>query len=163
MADPQLNLSDGSGTGVLSGIVNFLQAGGSVVRVIEASILGLVVSPFIALGDIIRAIGNFFSTPFLEGGNAIGQLINALFTAPGSLIETGAQISEDTLAIFLGDSLAGVLALPVAIGVVMLSLYFITLYLQEEETGDTLPGVPFDVPDILGIQFGVEEEGEEDE
>jgi hypothetical protein len=155
-----LDLGDGTGTDVLNGIVNFLQAGGDVTRLLTAFVVGVPASIFVAIGDIVAAVANFFATPFMEGGDAIGQLINAFFTAPASLLERGAQISEDTLALFLSDSLAGLLALPVATSVVVLSLYLIVRYLQEDETGDTLPGLPIDIPTET---LGVEEESTIDE
>ena len=123
----QLDLGTGSGTDVLNGIVNYLSAGGSITRVITASMLGTIVSPFLAIGDIVDGIGTFFSTPFREGGDAIGALFNALLTAPANLLRTGANVTEDTLTIFLGDSLAGLLALPIATGMVLLSLWFIAM------------------------------------
>lgn len=150
---PRLDLGDGSGTGVLNGIVNFLQQGGDVTRLLTAFIVGLPASVFVALGDIIAAVGTFFSTPFEEGGNAIGQIIWALFTAPASLLETGSQVSEDALRQYFGGSLAGLLGIVIAFGLTLIVLYMITLYLQEAETGDALPGLPFDVPtDTLGVE-----------
>jgi len=155
-----LDLGSGSGTDTLNGIVNYLQAGGQATTVISAGLLGVFVSPLVAFGDIVDGVANFFSTPFMEGGDAIGALFNALLEAPANLLETGANVSEDTLTVFLGDSLAGVLALPVAVGVTMMSLYLIMIYLNEPETGDTIPGLPFDVPDVGPLQLGVEEEDE---
>lgn len=161
--DPTLNLGDGTGTAVLGGIVNYLQAGGSVVRVLIAGWLGAFVAPFLAITDVINGIGNFFSTPFLEGGDAVGALINGIFTAPGDLLETGARISEGALQQFFAPSIAGLLGLPVAVGLTMLSLFVVNWYLSEPETGDTLPGLPFDVPDVLGLEFGVEEETDDED
>jgi hypothetical protein len=46
-----------------------------------------------------------------------------------------------------------VLALPLTFALVMAALYMINIYLNEEETGDTLPGVPIDIPtDFLGVE-----------
>lgn len=159
----KLDLGEGGGTDVLNGIVNYLQDGGKVTTVISASLLGTVVAPFVAFVDIVEGIGNFFSTPFREGGDAIGALFNALLTGPADLVRAGSQITEDTLRVFLGESLAGLLALPVSVGMVMLSLWLIMMYLQEEETGDTIPGLAFDVPDVGPLQLGVEEEPDADD
>ncbi len=153
-----LDLGDGTGTSVLNGIVNYLQAGGSVTRVITASLLGTIVSPFIAVGDVIAGVGTFFSTPFQAGGEAIGSLFQALLEGPADLIAAGSAVSQNVLETFLGESLAGVLALPVATGVVMLSLFIISTYLNERETGNTIPGLPVDVPDVGPLDLGVEEE-----
>lgn len=163
--NPELKLGDGSGTSVLSGIVNFLQAGGSVTRVLMASGLGVVVAPFVAVADIISGVGTFFTTPFSQGAVATGELITAFFTAPGSLLQTGAQVSEDFLTGILGPTAASALGLPVATGITLLSLFLVTQFLEEPETSDTLPlpGFP-DVPDIGPFEFGSDEEPEfEDE
>jgi len=150
---PELDIGDGSGDDTLSGVSTYLSNGGSVADLFTSSIAGLVISPFIAGIDIINAVTGFFTTPFTETAQSISALSGALFEAPLNLLETGAQISESTLALFLSDSLAGLFALPVAMGVVMLSVYMIVQYLQEAETGDTLPAVPIDVPtDVLGVE-----------
>lgn len=150
---PTLSLGDGSGTGILSGITNFLQNGGSAVRVFTASLTGVVVAPFIAFADIIQAVTTFFTAPFTEVGESITALAGALFQAPAGLVETGFTTSEEVLTAFFGSSFAGVFAGPVAVGLVMLSLFLVTQYLQEDETGDTIPGLPVDVPtETLGVE-----------
>jgi len=159
-SDAELDLGDGSGEGTLEGITTFLQDGGKAGTVLSASILGLVVSPFVALGNVIQAVGEFFAQPFTAGGNAIGALITGIFEAPGDLLDAGADISESALRATLGETLAGTLALPITFALVMLSLYMVTRYLLEEETGDVLPAVPIDIPTDI---FGVEEEETIDE
>jgi len=171
--DPELNLTDEkevmngtktvtTGTSILNGMVDYISAGGSIVSVLQASVVGVLLSPFLALSNIIQAIGSFFTIPFTQGGIAIGEMITALFSAPAGLIQSGTNISENALSMFFSENLAGILALPVAVGVVLLSLFLVSVYLNEEETGDTLPGTFIDVPDIGPLQLGVEEEDEED-
>lgn len=167
---PELDLSSDTdevttttGTSILSGILTYISNGGSIVSVLQASIVGLVLSPFLALANIITAVGTFFTTPFRQGGLALGDLIIAFFRAPAQLLQTAAQINEDALRIFLSDSLAGLFAFPLTMAVVLAGLFLMMVYLQEEETGDTLPGLPFDVPDFGPFQFGVEEEDDADD
>lgn len=157
---PSLSLGDGSGQGTLSGITTFLQNGGDASKVLSASIIGLIISPVIAVADVVYAVGNFFSQPFDSAGDALGALLEGLFEAPGSLLTAGADISETALRGVLGESLAGILAFPITVALVMAGLYMIVVYLREDETGDTLPGVPVDVPTDI---FGVEEEDTIDE
>lgn len=148
-----LDLGSGSGQDTLEGIVGFLDSGGSATRLLTSSFLGVIVSPFVALADIIDAIGTFFAEPFESGGIAVGNLFDELVTAPADLVGGAATISQNSLSTVLGDSLAGIFALPIAIGVSMIGLYFIAAYLNEEETGDTIPGLPIDVPtDFLGVE-----------
>jgi hypothetical protein len=156
--DPSLDLGSGTGTDVLGGIVTFLQGGGSVTRVITGSFLGLLVSPFVAFADIINAIGTFFSAPLSAGGTTIAKFFTGLFAAPLDLLAAGADISESALETFLGGSIAGILAYPITLVLVMFGLWIIIQYLQEPETGDTIPGLPFDIPDVGPFEFGVQEE-----
>jgi len=158
--DAELDLGDGSGTGTLTGITEFLQAGGSAGTVLSASFLGLVAAPFVAFADVVQAIGTFFAEPFSSAGEAVGALLTGLFQAPGDLLAAGAAITETALRTALGGTLAGIIAFPLTVGLVMLGLYMVVLYLREDETGDTLPGVPVDVPTDI---FGVEEEDTIDE
>jgi hypothetical protein len=151
--DAELDLGTADGQDTLEGVTDFLQAGGSAGTVLSASFIGLVVSPFVALADIIDAVGTFFETPFSSAGEALGSLLGGLFRAPGDLLQAGADISETALRGALGDSLAGAIAFPATVALVMGALFMVTLYLREDETGDTLPGLPIDVPtDLLGVE-----------
>lgn len=159
-SDPSLDLGDGSGQESLSGVTNFLQNGGDAGKVLSASIIGLIVSPVVAVIDVVNAVANFFAQPFNNAGDAIGSLLTGLFEAPGNLLTAGADISETALRSALGETLAGTLAFPITVGIVMFALYMVVRYLREDETGDVLPGLPIDVPTDI---FGVEEEDTIDE
>jgi len=157
MSADELELGDDtSGADVLSSVTNYLEGGGSVATLLSSSILGLVVSPFVAAIDIINAITAFFTTPFESVASAVATLSSAFFTAPGSLIADGFEQSSAALNSFLGGTFAGIFSGPIAVGLALLSLFLVVQFLQEDETGDTLPGVPIDVPFL-----GVEEEDEE--
>jgi hypothetical protein len=138
-------------------MVNFLQGGGSPARIITATLTGLVISPFIAIADVIAAIGSFFATPFTTVAESVGALGAAFFEQPADTIAAGFEVTESVLVTFLGESLAGILAGPIAVGTVLISLFLVVQFLQERETGDTIPGLPVDVPFV-----GVTEEGEEE-
>lgn len=158
-----IDVGSGDGGDTIRGVVSYLSSGGSITTLFTSSIAGLIISPIIAGIDIINAVAAFFTTPFVEGADATANLTAAFLDAPANLLESGARISEGALAVFVGESLAGILALPIATAVVLLSLFLVVQFLQEEETGDTLPALPFDVPDIFGLELGVTEEGEKDE
>lgn len=152
-SDPTLSLGDGSGTGLLKGITNYLSEGGNPVQVFTASLTGVVVAPFIAFADIVQAVTTFFTTPFIDAGGSIGTLVSTIFEAPAGLVQTGFTVSENVLIVFFGESLAGVFAAPVAVGVSLFSLWLVVQYLQEDESGDTLVGVPVDIPtETLGVE-----------
>lgn len=154
MADT-LDLGDGGGEDTVNGIVNF---DGSTTAVLTASITGLLISPFLAVIDIINAATNFVTAPLEGAGGSITALFSGLIEAPAGLIEAGVGISENALRSFLGESLAGALALPITTALVLSSLYLVAVYLDEEETGNLIPGLPTDIPFI-----GTDEEATDDQ
>ncbi|TKX55104.1 hypothetical protein EXE44_16505, partial [Halorubrum sp. SS7] len=81
-----------------------------------------------------------------------------LLTAPAALIEAGARISENSIAAVFGQTLAGILALPLTVALALVSLYLLARYLNEEETGNVIAGLPIDVPVV-----GTDEEETADE
>jgi len=155
---PTLSLGDGGGVDTLSGITNFLSEGGSATRVLTSSIVGILVSPVVATIDIINAIADFATAPFEGAGESISTLFDGLLTGPASLIEAGSTISGDAIRAVFGETLAGILALPLTVGLALASLYLLATFLDEEETGNLFPGLPFDVPVI-----GADEEATDDQ
>lgn len=156
-SDAELDLGDGSGTATLGGITTFLQGGGSATRVLTASMVGLITSPVVATVDIIDGVGTFISDPFESAGSGVGDLFEAFMTAPADLVKAGSRISESSLEAAFGDTIAGTLALPFTFLLAFGALFALALYLNENETSNTLPGLP-DIP-----FFGREEEATDDE
>ena len=155
---PTLSLGDGGGVDSLNGIATYLSEGGSASTVLSASLIGLITSPFIAVIDIIDAITTFATAPFEGAGESIASLFDGLLTAPASLIEAGAEISRTSIASVFGETIAGILALPLTVALALVSLYLLATFLDEEETGNLFPGLPFDVPVI-----GADEEATDDQ
>lgn len=155
---PTLSLGSGGGADTLNGIVTYLSEGGSVSTVLSASIVGLITSPFIAIIDIINAITQFATAPFEGAGESIASLFDGLLTGPADLILAGSAISETAIRSVFGETIAGILALPLTVGLALLSLFLLARFLNEEETGNLFPGLPFDVPVI-----GADEEAVADE
>ena len=155
---PPLNLGDGGGVDTLSGITTFLSEGGSAARVLTSSILGVLISPVVAVVDVIDAIATFATAPFEGAGESISTLFDGLLTGPAALIEAGARISENAITSVFGAELGGILALPLTVALALASLYLLATFLDEEETGNLFPGLPFDVPII-----GADEEAVDDQ
>jgi hypothetical protein len=155
---PTLSLGDGGGTDTLSGITNFLEEGGSATRVLTSSIVGIIISPVVAAIDVINAIADFATAPFEGAGESISTLFDGLLTGPATLIEAGSRISENAITAVFGETLAGILALPLTVALALASLYLLATFLDEEETGNLFPGLPFDVPVI-----GADEEAVDDQ
>ena len=118
-------------------------------------------SPFIAATDIIFAVTSFFTTPFSEISDSIASLSSAFFDEPADLIADGFAQSASAMSTFFGDGFLGIFSGPVAVGLVLVSVFLVVQYLQENETGDIpLIGIGFDVPtDILGVEE--EDEGDD--
>jgi hypothetical protein len=156
---PTLDLGSGGGVDTLNGIVNFISKdGGSAAKVLTASLTGLLISPFVAIIDIIDAIATFATAPFEGAGESISTLFDGLLTGPADLIESGSTISENAITAVFGETLAGILALPLTVALALASLYLLATFLDEEETGNLFPGLPFDVPVI-----GADEEATDDQ
>ena len=67
---PTLDLGSGGGVDTLNGIVNFISKdGGSAAKVLTASLTGLLISPFVAIIDIIDAIATFATAPITGTSN----------------------------------------------------------------------------------------------
>ncbi|TKX52141.1 hypothetical protein EXE44_19165, partial [Halorubrum sp. SS7] len=73
-----LDLGSGGGVDTLNGIATYLSNGGTAARVLTASLLGLISSPFIAVIDIINAITQFATAPFEGAGQSIAALFDGL-------------------------------------------------------------------------------------
>jgi len=144
-----LDLGSGGGVDTLSGITNFLQDGGSAARILTSSIVGILVAPVVGTIDVINAVADFATAPFEGAGESISTLFDGLLTGPAALIEAGARISENAITSVFGAELGGILALPLTVALALASLYLLATFLDEEETGNLFPGLPFDVP-IIG-------------
>jgi len=155
---PELNFGDGSPDGVLNGTVNFLANGGKLSRLLQGSIFGLVIS--IATGGInfIQSVFALLVSPLDVAADLVPAFFEATVLEPLGVIVAGAQASASGIA-----AQFGVFALPVGMIVVLGTFFIMVQFLEEEETPDfiAIPGFP-DIPDVLGLQLGVEEEDETD-
>lgn len=156
-----LNLGDGSGIGILSGITNYLEAGGNPVRLMVAMVLGTGASIYVGIAKTIEGFFAFFSEPLFGAAGGLSELAEIIYSAPAGVIEEGEAVTRSVVVQYLGESIAGLLALPITVGIGGLSLLVVIWYLQEPETGEILPGLPIDVPNFFGLKIGVEEEDED--
>jgi hypothetical protein len=155
---PTLEISDNSPTSILSAVTTFISSGGKLGTLLSSFIFGIGASIFIGVGRVVNAVVTFVTTPFIAGGEAVAALIGGILTSPVRILEQTAQESARAISVQFGW-----LAFLVGVGVVLTALYAVTRYLEEEETGDTFPGLPFDTPDLGPFEIGVTEEGEEDQ
>lgn len=105
-----------------------------------------------AIESGIETLQAFFQIPiqlFNSFAEAVGALVASFVLEPLGIIQAGAQISAAELRQF------GILAFIAGLVLVLLGYWIINTYLNEEETSNFLPGLPFDVPFV-----GVEEEAD---
>jgi len=155
---PTLSFGDGGGVDTINGIANYLSNGGKATTVLTSTIVGVIISPGVAAVSIIDAITQFATAPFEGAGESIAALFDGLLTGPAALIDSGAEISETAIRAVFGETLAGILALPLTVALALAALYLLATFLDEEETGNLFPGLPFDVPII-----GADEEAVDDQ
>lgn len=152
-----LELGDGSPTAVLSGVTTFVSGPGTLGNLLSSFIFGIFASLFLAVGKIINAVTSFITSPFTAAGEAIGELFSDLLTSPTDILGTTAQESGRAIA-----EQFGWMAFPIGVGVVLLALFMINWYRERPSTGDTIVGLPFDVPDIGPFEVGTTEVGEDE-
>lgn len=83
---------------------------------------------------------------------ALGDLTMAIFGSPAMIIEAGALETAESIR---GPFGMGPFTFAVGIGSVLLGVYLVAAYRKEGETGNLIPGLPFDVPFV-----GQDEEGD---
>lgn len=152
----ELDFGDGSPNAVLNGTINFLSTGGKLGKLLQGSIFGIGLS--ISQGGInfIQSVFALLVSPLDSGAELVPKFFGATVIEPLDVVVSGAQAS----AIGVADQF-GVFALPAALGIVLATFFLMTQFLEEDSTPDfiAIPGFP-DIPDVLGLQLGVEEEDE---
>lgn len=154
--------ASGSGGGAYSERVRQLLA-----RAAKAdSLAGLI---FQGIGSILLAVGAAISSGVLTIADvvivplgiltdSVGGLIDAIFGGSATIIQTGAistalSIGPD------GQFNLGPLTFALGVGAVLLALYAVSAYVSEEDTGNFVPGLPFDIP-TPGFGGAEEDNGE---
>lgn len=111
----------------------------------------LLAASSVTVGTILAG-GEVVIQPVTAFAGALADLAVAIFGSPARIIIAGA---DATAASLTGIFNVGPLTFALGIGSVLLGLFLIGRYRDEEETGNFLPGLPFDLPFI-----GESEEGE---
>jgi hypothetical protein len=153
----KLDTGDGSPNAVLNGTINFLESGGTLGRLLQGSIFGILVS--IATGgvNLIQSVFGLVVAPLDAAASVVSQFFIATVLGPLGIIETTADASGGAIA-----SQFGPFALLVGVGVVLGAFWLIIQFLEEDQTPDfvAVPGFP-DIPAIGPLDVGVEEEDEQ--
>lgn len=109
----------------------------------KAGIMGSILAVFTLFIDFWIAVADLFLKSLTAMGDALAQLVTAIFGSPAEIIIAGAQ---ETINSLLTGFSAGPLSFALAIASVLLGLYIVNQYVALESTGNLLPGLPFDVP-----------------
>lgn len=110
---------------------------------------------FTALATGILTVGDFVIEPLAAFADAGVQIVETLFgDVLTGIVGAGARESAESLT---GDFSLGPFTIVLAVGVLLLTWWLISQYLQEDETSNIIPGVGYDIPFV-----GTEEEGDEE-
>lgn len=101
----------------------------------------------------IFTIADVVLKPLTSLGDVAAFGVEVIFGAPLDVILAGAEESMRSLT---GGWSLGPFTLPFAVAIVLLTFWIVLQYLEEPETGNVIPSLPFDLPFI-----GAEEEGED--
>ena len=127
-----LDTGGGDPNDVLNGVINYLGTDdGNLGTLLQGSIFGLLVS--VATGGInfIQSVFGLVVAPLDAAANTVTTFFQATVLAPLGIAERTAATSGAAIA-----SQFGPFALPVGIGVILLTFWIITQFLEEEETPD---------------------------
>ena len=122
--------------------------GGLVKQGVGGTLLAMstaIISGILSLNDVV-------TEPLDALAGALAELTVALFGSPAEIVFAGAQATAESL---LGPFNVGPLTWALGIGSVLAGLWIIGRFRDEEETGNLIPGLPFDIPFI-----GEEEEAD---
>jgi len=107
-----------------------------------------------SIADIIDAIAGFPIAIMDAMSTGIGALINSLLENPAAILDASAAETIRSLTSGVWAQF-GPLTWPLGTGVILLSGYLVSMYLEEDETSDIVPYSFTDIPFV-----GTEEEGE---
>ena len=104
---------------------------------------------FVQAANAVEALSRIVIDPAIAFGAGVGDLVNSIFGGSVNILDAGSSATVADISFF------GIGGFPIALGVVFIAAYGLARYTDQEETGNLLPFVPFDVPFI-----GNDEEGE---
>lgn len=126
---------------------------GTLENLLQRGIGGTMLAFSVVVIDIIVTAGQVVVQPMSALAGALAVNVDAMFGGPAEVILAGV---EATAASILGPFNLGPLSLALAVASVLAAFWVIAVYRDEEDTGNLIPGLPFDVPFI-----GEQEEDED--
>lgn len=126
----------------------------SLQAIMKQGIGGVFLAIFVSIIAGIEAVVHVVVEPINALASSLARLTVATFGRPAEIIIAGIVQTAES---FGGAFALGPATFVVSIASVLAGLYLVGQFLQEPETGNLVPGLPFDVPFV-----GQEEEGEDD-
>lgn len=121
---------------------------GSVEQILLSGVGGFILAFVTGFIETILSIFDVVIRPVSALAGALAGLVDAIFgESLIGVLSAGASATQESIGPGGAFDL-GPLGLPVAVGVVLLTLWLIGRFRDEEETGNLVPGLPFDVPFI---------------
>ncbi|WP_231183506.1 hypothetical protein [Haladaptatus sp. DYF46] len=122
--------------------------GGTLENVVPKALLLPVIAVFYSIADLVGAFVDVPIAIFDSFAEGAGILIGGFLEPPGKILSAGGQQSAYTLQNGVWAQF-GPFTYIIAVGVVVGGAFVVARYTAEEETGNLVPGIPFDVP-IIG-------------
>lgn len=130
--------------------------GRSLEQVLQEGVAGTLLAISASLISGILTVADLFTRPLESLGTVLVTVIQTFFITPLDIISQGAITSATSLEPGATFDL-GPLTLLLGLVTVLAFFWILAQYLQEDETSNVAPGLPFDV----SLPFFREEEGDE--
>lgn len=119
---------------------------------LKQGIGGSILAVFFGITSGILSLADVVIKPVDALATALGDLTTAIFGGPAEIVLAGVQATVESI---LGPFNLGPASFALSIAAVLAGLWVLSRYRDEADTGNLIPGLPFDAP-IVG-------EKEEDE
>lgn len=129
------------------------RSAGDLQGLLKQGIGGSILAVFFGITSGILSVADVVIKPIDALGTALADLTTAIFGGPAQIVLAGVEATAESI---LGPFNVGPLSFALAIAAVLAGLWVVAMYRDEEDTGNLIVGLPFDVP------FVGEEEEDED-
>lgn len=117
----------------------------SIADAVRQSITQQILAIAFGIAAIISALFGLIVSAFETLGEQVGAIPAAILGGGADIIQFGAGVTAAALEQF------GIVAFIIGIVIVLIGIWILIQFLQEPETGDFFPGIPFDLP-IGGVR-----------
>lgn len=116
---------------------------------LKQGIGGSILAVFFGLTSGILSLADVVIKPVDALATALGDLTTAIFGGPAQIVLAGVQATAESI---LGPFNLGPLSFALSIAAVLAGLWVLSRYRDEEDTGNLIPGLPFDAPVVGEVE-----------